>query len=193
MADGDQEEVVRAWLDGDGTLPWAGRGVTPDEWFFITTLYGEMTHDARRFFPLFVARAGGDLRRLAPEAMADWRVRSTWMKARLRRMAELLGERGRSMSEDTDGLRGLERSATPADPMPALDAIIADHRASGWKTLSVVVRDCVGGNFPIDLRVAKELARYEFPEDERMLVSLALDAECNPRRVARLFFAADGG
>jgi hypothetical protein len=37
-ADESQEVVVRQWLDGADPLPWAGPGVTPDEWFFITTL-----------------------------------------------------------------------------------------------------------------------------------------------------------
>jgi hypothetical protein len=116
------------------------------------------------------------------------------MKGRLCRMADLLRERGQSMAQYTDDLRRREARATPADPMPALDAIIADHRATGWKTLSVFVRDCVGGNcFPIDMRVARELARCGLPEDERLLVGLALAAERNPRRVARLFYAAGGG
>lgn len=78
--------------------------------------------------------------------------------------------------------------------MPALDAVIADHRAIGWKTLSVFVRDCVGGNsFPIDSRVAKELDRWGLPQDERRLVGLSLEINRNPRHIARMFFAAGGG
>ena len=199
MADDTQEEVVRAWLDADRTLPWAGTGVTADEWFFITTLYGEMTLDGqrthiRRFFPLFGERTGGDMRRLTPEAMIDWKLRSTWMKGRLLRMTDLLREREQTMPEYADGLRALERGATPANPTPALDAIVVDHRATGWKTLRVFVRDCVGGNcFSIDSRVAKELGKHDLPVNERELVSLSLGAGRNPRQVARLFFAAGDG
>jgi hypothetical protein len=80
--------------------------------------------------------------------------------------------------------------------MPALDAIVADHRATGWKTLSVFVRDCVGGNcFPIDTRVKKELARHGLTLDERnerLLVSLSLAMGRNPRQVNRMFYAAGG-
>jgi hypothetical protein len=44
-------------------MPWAGLGVTADEWFFVTTLYGEMTLDGQRthiraFFPRFAAESG---------------------------------------------------------------------------------------------------------------------------------------
>jgi hypothetical protein len=49
---------VRAWLDeGDKSLVWTqAQGLTDDEWFFITTLYGTMTADGqrthiRKFFP----------------------------------------------------------------------------------------------------------------------------------------------
>jgi hypothetical protein len=97
------------------------------------------------------------------------------------------------MSEYVDALRDLESRATPQNPMPARDAIVADHRATGWKTLSVFVRDCVGGNcFPIDSRVVKELDRLGLPHDERMLVALSLATDRNPRQIARMFFAAGG-
>ena len=77
--------------------------------------------------------------------------------------------------------------------MPALDKIIRDHFATGWKTLSVFVRDCVGGNcFPIDSRVEKELRLHQLPMDERQLVSLALAIGSNPRQVARIFYTAGG-
>ena len=109
------------------------------------------------------------------------------------RMGEVLRDSGRTMTGYTDDLRGLEGSATPEDRMPALDAIIGDHRATGWKTLSVFVRDCVGGNcFPIDSRVEKELKARALPANERTLVSLSLITEENPRLVARMFYEAGG-
>ena len=98
------------------------------------------------------------------------------------------------MAEYTVSLRELSLSASPADPMPALDAIIRDHQASGWKTLSVFVRDCVGGNsFPIDSRVEKELRKHGLPSDERSLVSGCLEMGKNPRSVARMFYQSGGG
>ena len=118
------------------------------------------------------------------------------MKQRLSRMAEILNPRHLTMNEYVAYLQGLEQQATDRNPMPALDAIIADHRATGWKTLSVFVRDCVGGNcFPIDSRVKKELARWGLPceeRDERLLVSLSLATGRNPRQIARMFYAAGG-
>jgi hypothetical protein len=69
--------------------------------------------------------------------------------------------------------------------------MVLHHAATGWKTLSVFVRDCVGGNcFPIDSRVQKELDRYGLPNDERTLVRLALELDRNPRQVARMFYQA---
>lgn len=198
MVDENQDATVRNWLDDVGALPWAGTGVTPDEWFFITTLYGEMTLDGQRthirtFFPRWVEATNGDMRNVTPAVLQDWRLRSSWMKSRLVRMAQILGQRQISMVDYTDHLRDLEHQASPNKPMPALDAIVADHRATGWKTLSVFVRDCVGGNsFPIDSRVAKELERWGLPEDERRLVSLSLEINRNPRQIARMFFAAGG-
>ena len=150
----------------------------------------------RAFFPRFVQEAQRDVRTFTPELVADWKLRSAWMKGRLCRMAAVLRQRDLSMSGYVRHLRDLERRATPADPMPALDAIVADHRATGWKTLSVFVRDCVGGNcFPIDSRVRRELARHGLPSedrDERRLVSLSLETGRNPRQVARMFFEAGG-
>ena len=100
------------------------------------------------------------------------------------------------MGEYVARLQDLERHATPKNPMPALDAIIADHKATGWKTLSVFVRDCVRGNsFPIDSLVRKELLRHGLPDeerDERLLVGLSLEAGRNPRQIARMFYAAGG-
>ena len=109
-------------------------------------------------------------------------------------MAEILRDRGITMGGYTEHLRKLEAGATPDDPMPALDAIIRDHRATGWKTLSVFVRDCVGGNcFPIDTRVTKELQRRGLTIDEHEPVRLSLYAGRNPREVARMFHTYGGG
>lgn len=201
LADSEQEDELHRWLDGDAPLDWAGPVVTPDEWFFITTLYGEMTLDGQRthirtFFPRFVELAQRDMRNFTPALTADWKLRSSWMKTRLSRMANILNDRHLTMTEYVSNLQELEQNATALNPMPALDAIVADHRATGWKTLSVFVRDCVGGNcFPIDSRVKKELARWDLPHDERderLLVSLSLAAERNPRQIARMFYAAGG-
>jgi hypothetical protein len=198
MVDENQDVTVRGWLDESGSLPWAGVGVTPDEWFFITTLYGEMTLEGQRthiraFFPRWVEATHSDMRNVKPDMLQDWRLRSGWMKSRLVRMAQVLKQRQLSMTEYADYLRNLELEATPRNPMPALDAIVADHRATGWKTLSVFVRDCVGGNsFPIDSRLAKELDRWGLPQDERRLVSLSLAINRNPRQIARMFFKAGG-
>ncbi len=199
LVDDNQDAEVRAWLDGDGPpLAWAGPGVTADEWFFVTTLYGEMTLDGQRthiraFFPRFVREADRDIRNMTPGLVADWKLRSGWMKGRLCRMAEILRQRGWTMAEYVEHLRALEQCASPTNPMPALDAIVRDHRATGWKTLSVFVRDCVRGNcFPIDSRVGKELQRHGLPPDERLLVGLSLELGRNPRQVARMFYAAGG-
>jgi len=141
---------MRRWLDGaDAPLDWAGPDVTADEWFFITTLYGQRTRDQQRSlirhdFPRFVHEAGRDVRNLTPELTRSWVL----------------------------------------------------HQATGWKTLSVLVRDCVGGHcFPIDSRVRKELERHRLPsgtEAERLLVSLSLALGRNPRQVARMFYEAGG-
>ncbi|MBI3742847.1 MAG: hypothetical protein HY261_00975, partial [Chloroflexi bacterium] len=197
MADEDAEVESRAWLDGNAPpLPWmyADR-LTADEWFFVTTLYGQMTLDGqrthiRKYFPmLFVAAARRDIRNFVRGMPEFAGLRSGWMRDRLCRMADILRERSLSMSDYAADLRHQERAATPDDPMPALDAIIRDHRATGWKTLSVFVRDCVGGNaFPIDSRVEKELRRHDLPVDERQLVRLCLAVGRNPRVVARMFY-----
>ena len=198
VVDENQDETVRQWLDDEAILPWSTEGVTPDEWFFITTLYGEMTLDGQRthiraFFPRWVQATHGDMRNMTSEILQDWRLRSGWMKSRLVRMAQILIQRQMSMADYTNHLRTLELNATPRTPMPALDAIVNDHRATGWKTLSVFVRECVGGNsFPIDSRVAKELDRWGLPHDERRLVSLSLEINRNPRQIARMFFKAGG-
>ena len=87
-----------------------------------------------------------------------------------------------AMDDYTAGLRTIEQGATSHNPTPALDAIIRDHQATGWKTLSVFVRDCVGGNsFPIDSRVEKELKRWDLSTDERKLISLSLGIGRDPK------------
>ena len=201
LADDNVEAELHAWLDvDDEPLAWTEAGhVTEDEWFFITTLYGEMTLEGqrshiRRFYPsLFVEAARRDVRNFVRGMPEFTGLRSAWMSGRLCRMAEILNERRLSMSEYTSDLRRLELIASPENPMPALDAIVRDHRASGWKTLSVFVRDCVGGNcFPIDSRVEKELRRWGLPADERSLVSMCLQLDRNPREIARMFFEAGG-
>jgi hypothetical protein len=201
LSDENVEVELRKRLDAPSPpLPWTHPDrVTPDEWFFITTLYGEMTLDGqqthiRKYYPLlFVGAARRDIREFVPGMPEYAGLRSGWMAPRLYRMAEILRQRGQTMGEYAEYLRHIESAATPADPIPALDAIIRDHRATGWKTLSVFVRDCVGGNcFPIDSRVQKELERHRLPVNERHLVGLSLAIGRNPRQVARMFFQAGG-
>ena len=200
LGDDSVEAELHKWLDGDDPLPWKDPlHVTADEWFFITTLYGEMTLDGqrthiRRFFrPLFVEAARRDVTNFVPELPEYKGLRSAWMKGRLCRMGQVLRDRGMSMSAYVEHLHALESGATPENPMPALDAIVRDHRATGWKTLSVFVRDCVLGNcFPIDSRAEAELRSHGLCPDERLLVSLSLSLGRNPRQVARMFYAAGG-
>ncbi len=201
LSDENVEAELHKWLDGnEPPLAWSSPDrVTPDEWFFITTLYGEMTLDGqrthiRKYFPLlFVGAAHRDIRNFVPGMSQYAGLRSGWMAPRLCKMADILRQHGQTMGEYAEDLRYRELSATPADPMPALDAIVRDHKATGWKTLSVFVRDCVGGNcFPIDTRVQKELDKHQLPGDERQLVSLALAIGRNPRQVARMFYQAGG-
>jgi|GEM_PF-1171457 len=199
LEDQNVDAQLRGWLDGrDNPLPWAGPQVTPDEWFFVTTLYGQETLDQQRrhirhYFPMFAELAQRDIRNLKPDLVGDWTLRSDWMKARLCHMGEILRNRDMTMAAYVEHLRRVEQMATPRDPMPALDAIIKDHRATGWKTLSVFVRDCVGGNcFPIDSRVENELRRHGLPVNERLLVGLSLSLDRNPRQIARMFFEAGG-
>lgn len=199
VEDEDTGSETRRWLDGMGPpLAWAAQGITPDEWFFITTLYGTMTLDGqrthiRKFFPLFVQDFGRDIRNFRGNLLDDWRLRSAWMKTRLYRMAEILRQNEQSMGDYVAILREIESKATPDNPMPALDRIMRDHRAGEGKTLGVFVRDCVRGNsFPIDTRVAKQLETYGLPNAERRLVGLCLGMGLNPRKVARIFYQAAG-
>ena len=202
LADDNTEAELRRWLNGaDALLDWAGPDVTADEWFFITTLYGQRTRDQqrlliRKYFPRFVREARRDVRGLTPEVTRDWVLDHDWMKPRLFKMGRILRERGMTMPGYVEHLRRIDATATPEDPMPALDTIVRDHRASGWKTLSVFVRDSAGGRcFPIDSRVRKELERHRLPSDleaERLLVSLSLAIGRNPRQLARMFYEAGG-
>lgn len=201
MEDEDADAELHAWLDRDDEpLPWTDPArVTADEWFFISTLYGEMTMEGqrshiRKYYPtLFVDAAGRDMRNFIHGMVEYVGLRSGWISRRLAKMGGILREGEISMEEYAEHLRNLEAEATPDNPTPALDAIIRDHHATGWKTLSVFIRDCVHGNsFPIDSRVEKELNRSGFPVDERRLISMALAIGRNPRRVARLFYKAGG-
>ncbi len=202
LDDAQADSELRRWLDaGESPLPWAGERVTADEWFFVTTLYGTMnragqkTH-IRKFFPRFVTEAGRDIRNFTPSMLDGWSLRSAWMKPRLYRMARVLKEREQTMVAYSEWLRELERSASCECPSPALEQIKQDCGATGWKTLSIFVRDCIGGNcFPIDTRVARELARHELPQnqnDEELLTRLALTIGHNPRQIARMFYESGG-
>jgi hypothetical protein len=187
---------LRRWLDGaDAPLPWTDPAtVTAEEWFFVTTLCGEVPADEQRahirqhFSSLFVAKANRDLRNLRAEHFRGLTLRSSWMNQRLCTMGELLRDRGRAMADYVAMLRRLEAATDLRDPTPALDAVILDHRTTNWRTLSLFVRDGVLGNsFPLDWRVKKELERYNLPADERLLVRLSLGCGRNPREVSRLF------
>lgn len=198
VEDEDTDGEVRQWLDGDESpLDWADPAVTPDEWFFLTTLYGPWNLGRqrsliRRDFPRFVQEASRDMKKVSEELVSDWQL-FDWMKRRLCRMADVLNESGQTMNDYASSLREVERRATPENPMPALSRIIRDHRAGEAKTLSVFVRDCVKGNcFPIDSRVAKQLETYVLPRDERQLVGFCLAMGLNPRRTARIFYQAPG-
>jgi hypothetical protein len=202
LIDNNTGRELRNWLDKDmQPLPWEldYPGVTADEWFFVTTLYGEMnlagqrTH-IRKYFPsLFVNEAKRNIRNFNPDMGGYVGLRSSWMKRRLCRMAEILRERDLTMTSYVELLRALSSGASPSNPTPELDTIVRDHGASGWKTLSVFIRDYVGGNcFPIDSRVEKELKLRGLPVNERLLASLTLAIGGNPRQIARMFYEAGG-
>ena len=99
-----------------------------------------------------------------------------------------------SMSEYAQALRELEKCAQRVTPCPLWTELYLTARATGWKTLSVFVRDCVGGNcFPIDSRVEKELVWRGLPRDERVLVGLCLRiGENRPASVPRMFYESGG-
>jgi hypothetical protein len=197
-SDATVADDTRKWLDGQNDLPWqSSQGITSDEYFFITTLYGNNDPNGQRtlirkfFEPLFVRGAEGDVRRFNERLDYDG-LRAPWMKCRLCKMARILQERDISMKQYVDELRSLERAASVHNPMPALGRIVRDHGATSSKTLSVFVRDCVGGNcFPIDLRVERQLIKYTIPTNERLLVRVCLDLGRNPRHDARLFYEAN--
>jgi hypothetical protein len=205
LADVNVEAQLHEWLDGcDRPLPWSNPNrVIADEWFFVTTLYGRMTMAGQRshirsyFDPLFVRAARRDVRNFLPGFPEYAGLRGDWMASRLATMGKVLRNRSLDMQGYVECLREIERGATPANPMPALDTIVRDHAATGWKTLSVFVRDCVGGNcFPIDSRVSKELASWGLPsgiEYERTMVRMSLELGRNPRLLARMFYEAGGG
>ncbi len=199
--DEDTDGELRIWLDGDDDpLPWADPSrVTADEWFFITTLYGEMNLDGqrthiRKYYPtLFVDGADRNMSNFVPDMPGYQGLRSNWMSGRLAKMGEILRDRDLTMDDYANQLRSVEKASTPRNPTRALDAIISDHQASGWKTLSVFIRDCVGGNsFPIDSRVEKELNRHSLPVDERQLIGLSLSISRSPRILARMYYTAGG-
>ncbi len=135
LEDRNADAEMRGWLDGDEQpFRWAGVESTADEWFFITTLYGQekrpqQRRRIRRYFPLFIDLTGGQIKNLIPSMIRDWTLRADWMKKRLCDMAEILRERGLAMAEYVDHLKQVEKNATPRNPMPALDTIVRDLRA----------------------------------------------------------------
>ncbi len=201
LEDNDADAELHNWIDGpDEPLDWTNPDqVTSDEWFFITTLYGTRTMPVQRTYirklypPLFVFAGGRDVRGFGPDMPEYDGLYQNWMAPRLAKMGKILRDRGITMDQYTEGLRQLEKSATPERISPGLDAIIRDHQATGWKTLSVFVRDCVKGNvFSIDSRVEKELRRHALPADETLLIRLSLAIGRNPRKLARMFYTAGG-
>jgi hypothetical protein len=194
------DDDLRKWLDGeDEQLQWqnAQSGITPDEYFFITTLYGPMNSKGQRtivrkfFGPLFVHAAKRDIRNFVPKMPEFVGLRYPFMERRLCKMGEILRSCGTTMEQYVQVLRSLEKEAGPQNPTPALCKIVNDHQATAWKTLSVFVRDCVKGNcFPIDSRVEQRLEYYSLPKDERLLVQICLRLGRNPREDARMFYDA---
>jgi len=196
FSDANVDTELRRWLDGpDSPLPWSDpTAVTPDEWFFITTLCGDLPPDAQRtqnrkhFAPLFVAKANRDIRSFRPELLKGAALWSSSMTYRLCKMGEILRDRGQSMSAYVAVLKKLEQDAELRDPTPALDAFVLLHQTPAPKTLSHFIRDCVLGNaFPLDAPTQKQLAHYNLPADERLLVSLSLELNRNPRLTSRMF------
>lgn len=196
LTDANVEKDCRRWLDdGDDPLPWSGQHITADEFFFITTLYGNMTIDQQRamirkfFQSLFVRRAKRDMRNFSAKLGGYTGLRSEWMKARLCAMGALLRRRTIPMQQYVEELQTLDGQATAENPTPALDKIIIDHRAAGFKTLSVFVRDCVRGRcFPVDLRVRKQLRDHGLPEHEGLLVRLSYALQQEPAEAGRDVF-----
>ena len=201
FSDGNCDADTRQWLNRAGVLKWQGDGITPDEWFFITTFYGpweepEQSKWVHRCFPWFVAECGRDIRRITPENTRDVSLGLPWMKTQLLQMAKVLKDRRMSMQEYVAWLRGKDTLASPQNPIPALEFFKRDHDkdlpGKEWKTLSVFFRDCVQGNcFPIHRRVANKSRQFGLPQDETRLVVLCLETGRNPRLLARLFYQAE--
>jgi len=85
-------------------LAWQNpQGVTPDEFFFITKLYGNMTSECQRtmirgfFGPLFVRAARRDIRNFREDLVDHDGLRSPLMKDRLYMMGAILRSRGIAM------------------------------------------------------------------------------------------------
>ena len=110
LEDEKTDQELRTWLDGaDQPLDWTGpETVTPDELFFVTTLYGEMTLDGqqthiRKYFPLlFVDAARRDMRNFVPGMPEYQGLRSNWMSRRLAKMGEILQDRSMTMARRRD-------------------------------------------------------------------------------------------
>ncbi len=145
---------TRRWLDGDDQpLAWSSVDrITPDEWFFITTLHGNMPLDAQRrqirsFFPrLFIADAKRDVRDFPSLNSPYQGLRHPWMAKRLRKMAEILRECGMSMADYVAYLRDLSswpQIVCPSSPplsrgsRPPLRASALDARFRGHDDLVV--------------------------------------------------------
>jgi hypothetical protein len=109
------DQDIREWLNGqDGPLGWQEpQGITADEYFFITTLYGPMNPEAERtiirksFGPLFVQAAKRDIRNFVPKMPEFKGLRYPFMGKRLCRMGEVLRGRSITMEEYVQELRSL--------------------------------------------------------------------------------------
>jgi hypothetical protein len=196
---------LKKWLDhGSERLAWDGDGVTSDEWFLITTLYGNRNRDEQRklvrtCFPRFVVKANRNMRNVSREMVDSWPLHHPWQADRLCRMAEVLRDCEITMDGYAQRLRNNDLMSNPQDSLPAMRLIKREHatpkseRATGSKTLSVFVRDCVRGRcFPIDSRVEKELKRHDLPCRGEVLVQLCVELNENPRRINRMFYEAGG-
>jgi hypothetical protein len=117
LDDESTDGELHRWLDAsDAPLAWSTSDhVTSDEWFFITTLYGEMTLDGqrtqiRKYYPaLFVEAAGRDMRNFVLGMPGYIGLRSGWMGTRLAKMGEILRDRDMTMDGYTNQLRSIER------------------------------------------------------------------------------------
>jgi len=103
-SDATVDQDTRKWLDDAAPLVWQNaQGITPDEYFFITTLYGPMNSKPqltviRKFFgPLFLQAAGHDIGKLVPEMPEFAGLPWPYMKPRLCKMGRFLRSSGISM------------------------------------------------------------------------------------------------